>query len=73
MYPPSFYAHIFNGMFLFFAILFMYWNMRNTSKLDPYKMGIFLLVASIAFGVHGISHLGLEYVYNYNPLYWNNY
>ena len=26
------------------------------------------LIFSICIGVHGISHLGLEKIYNYNPI-----
>ena len=27
-----------------------------------------LLVFSLAIGIHGISHLGMEYIYGYNPV-----
>ena len=35
---------------------------------DPYQIVVLVLLVSIAIGIHGISHAGLESVYNYNPL-----
>lgn len=65
---PSFYAHIINGLLLLFAFVILYKNYDKIANLDPYKMTVIILVFSIGVGVHGISHLGLEKVYNYNPL-----
>ena len=38
------------------------------SNLEPYKLIILTLFFSIGFGIHGLSHLGLEKIYNYNPI-----
>lgn len=35
---------------------------------DPYQTIVLLLLFSIAVGVHGLSHLGLEVAYRYDPL-----
>ena len=65
---PSFYAHAFNGFLLFVAFLFIIVHFSSIKKIDSYKIILLLLLFSIAIGIHGISHLGLETVYNYNPM-----
>jgi hypothetical protein len=65
---PSLYAHVLNGLFLLFAfILLLQYGSRKSD--DYYKMLIIYLLFSIAIGIHGLSHFGLEIVYNYNPLH----
>jgi hypothetical protein len=62
---PSLYAHVLNGLLLLFAfILLLQYN-----KTEQYyrTLKIYLLF-SIAVGVHGLSHFGLEFLYNYNSL-----
>jgi hypothetical protein len=65
---PSFFAHLFNGLFLFLGLLFLYKNFPKIKKLDFYKKIILFLLFSIAIGIHGLSHMGLEIFYNFNPL-----
>jgi hypothetical protein len=65
---PSFYAHILNGLFLFFALILALNHLTALKQLDIYKKIIILLLFSVVFGIHSISHVGLEAVYNYNPL-----
>ena len=43
-------------------------NYNSIINYKPYQIILLSLVFSIAVGVHGLSHLGLEKVYNYNPL-----
>jgi hypothetical protein len=65
---PSIYAHTFSGGILVVGILyFIVYNSRIMSR-DPYQLLVLILLFSIAAGVHGISHVGLESVYSYNPL-----
>lgn len=69
-FPPSVYAHILNGVLLFIALIIIF---TNYSKLLKYegnscKLVYLILLLSIAVGIHGISHLGLESIYGYNPL-----
>jgi hypothetical protein len=40
--------------------------------MNKYKVIVLVLLFSIATGVHGISHLGMEKVYGYNPLQLTN-
>ena len=65
---PSFYAHIVNGVLLLAAIIVFMKNYKKLVSLESYKFIKLVLFLSIAAGVHGLSHLGLESVYNYNPL-----
>jgi hypothetical protein len=50
----------------FFCLVTCYSELR---KLDPYRTLVLLLLVSIAVGLHGVSHLGLEKEYDYNPMY----
>jgi putative copper export protein len=68
MYSPSIYAHIFGGAVLVTSILYLFLHMSKVVSRDPYQILVLMLLFSIAIGIHGLSHAGLEYVYNYNPL-----
>jgi len=68
---PSLYAHILNGILLITAFVLLFANYSQIKKhisRDPYKTVLLVLLFSIGVGIHGISHLGLERIYNYNPL-----
>lgn len=66
---PSFYAHILNALFLLLAFFIFVKNYYKIINLDGYKLTKLFLLFSLAVGIHGLSHLGLEYVYNFNPIY----
>lgn len=68
VFIPSFYAHVLNALLMFAAIVVVALNWSKISKLDAYALTKLFLMASIAVGVHGLSHQGLERTYNYNPL-----
>jgi len=65
---PSFYAHILSGFLILISTIIVLIHFKNLIQLDPYKIIVLLLFFSLVVGIHGISHLGLESVYNYNPL-----
>jgi hypothetical protein len=67
-YAPSFYAHVINGLLMLAAFMLLYKNYSKISNLEPYKLILLTLILSICVGVHGLSHLGLESIYNYNPM-----
>jgi tetrahydromethanopterin S-methyltransferase subunit E len=67
-YKPSFFAHIIGGLLLLFAFIILCINYLKIINLDPYKIIILILIFSISIGIHGLSHLGLEKNYNYNPI-----
>ena len=65
--PVSLLAHVFSGLFMFIAFVFV---LMNYSKLrsNVYVFAILLLLLAITMTLHGLSHLGLEVVYGYDPL-----
>lgn len=67
---PSFYAHTINGILLFIALIIIITNYSKLIRLEAYpgRTAYLILMLSIAVGIHGISHLGLERVYGFNPL-----
>ena len=67
-FAPSFYAHIINGLLLLIAFILLFKNYSKIVNLEPYKKISLTLFFSISIGIHGLSHLGLETNYNYNPL-----
>ena len=64
----SFYTHLANIMFVFLAIYFVIANFSYIENMSPEKNIYILLLFSISAGVHGLSHLGLESLYQYNPM-----
>ena len=66
---PSLYAHVINGMLLLVAFILLLQNYNYIKGMDKYKLILLVLLFSIATGVHGLSHLGLEKNYGYNPLH----
>ena len=65
---PSLYAHIITGLLLLIAVILFSINFSKIIRLEPYKLIVLCLLFSSVIGIHGISHLGLEKVYGYNPL-----
>ena len=65
---PSFYAHVANGILVFAAVIYLYYNYNTIKSVDYYKKLVLIILFSIAIGIHSLSHLGLEYVYNFNPI-----
>jgi hypothetical protein len=68
VFIPSFYAHVLNALLMLAAIIVVALNWKKIRSLDAYALTKLFLMASIAVGVHGLSHQGLERTYNYNPL-----
>ena len=65
---PSIYAHIMNGILLFISAILIYRNYSTISRIAASEKIKLVLLFSLAVGLHGLSHLGLEYVYKFNPL-----
>jgi len=68
MIPPSFYAHVLGGVLGLIVLMKILLNFRKVQMLGLYEHLILLLALSIAAGVHGISHQGMEVLYGYYPL-----
>ncbi len=65
---PSFYSLFITGILFLWIIIIVFKSYKTLFKLTPEK-GIHLIACiGLLIGVHGLIHLGLEYVYNYNPL-----
>ena len=57
--------------FLLLAIFFMVvTNFTSLMRLDYYKKIKIMLLLVIAFGIHGLIHLGVETNYGFNPYTW---
>ena len=65
---PSIYAHIMNGILLFISAILIYRNYSTISRIAASEKIKLVLLFSLAIGLHGLSHLGLEYIYKFNPL-----
>lgn len=68
LYSPAIVAHTFSGGVLLASILYFASYFSKIISRDPYQLLVLILLFSIAIGIHGISHIGLESVYDYNPL-----
>jgi hypothetical protein len=66
---PSFFCLVINGFLLFILLLMVIFNFRSFIKTDYIKLLPIIGTVTIAIGMHGMLHLGLEQAYNYNPLY----
>jgi hypothetical protein len=64
---PSFYAHVIGGGLIPIALILIIINLSSIQKLEPYKLVILVLLGSIAMSIHGLSHIGMETIYKYNP------
>ena len=65
---PSLMAHVMSGILLFISIAIFFLCYSQIKSKGVYGLLIILLLSSIASAAHAISHLGMEVVYNYNPL-----
>lgn len=68
LYKPSIAAHAFNGLLLLMALLLLGLNFSKVKLMDPFRLLVLTLLFAIAVSIHGLSHLGLEYVYHFNPI-----
>jgi len=66
---PSFFSLFINGIVLLILSFVVIFNFRSFVKTEYIKLLPILGIISIAFGIHGTLHLGLEQAYNFNPLY----
>jgi hypothetical protein len=68
LYKPSIAAHAFNGILLLVALLLVGLNFSKVKLMDPFRLIVLTLLFAMAVSIHGLSHLGLEYVYHFNPI-----
>ena len=65
---PSLYAHTLNAVLLLVAVVLLITNYSQVMKLGAYEKITLSLLFSGVVGVHGLSHLGLESIYGFNPM-----
>lgn len=65
---PSFYALVSTGFLLLIIFITIIKNFTQIKNQSPNNLITLLALITIALGVHGLLHLGLEYVYKYNPI-----
>jgi hypothetical protein len=65
---PSIRAHTLNGGLLLLGGVLIALNFSFIRRLPALQLITLVLILSIAVGVHGLSHIGVESAYGYNPL-----
>ena len=63
---PSFYGLVFTGIMSLIAIIMFVQNYSKIKDVQSRMVAISLI--GILVGVHSLLHLGMEAVYNYNPM-----
>lgn len=67
---PSFTSLFVTGFLLLFISILLISQYKAFRGLDFYRKTMILSLITIAIGVHGIIHLGLEMNYGFNPYRW---
>jgi hypothetical protein len=65
---PSFYSLLITGILTLWVLIIIFKNYKSLNKLRAEKSIHLIVCVGLLIGVHGLIHLGLEYVYNYNPI-----
>jgi hypothetical protein len=65
---PSIMTHTLNGGLLLLGGLLIFLNFSFIRRLPALQLITLVLILSIAVGVHGLSHVGVEKAYGYNPI-----
>jgi len=64
---PSLNSLFVTGLFILFILVLFVTNYKKIINLDFYRKITLLSLITIAFGVHGLIHLGVESAYGFNP------
>jgi len=67
---PSLNSVFFTGIIILFVFFIFIKNFSKFLKLSYYDKLILLCSMSIAIGMHGMIHLGVETNYGFNPYDW---
>jgi len=65
---PSFYSLAFTGFLILSIFIIIFANLKRFKHLSPECLIKVISLIGILIGIHGLQHLGLEVVYNYNPM-----
>lgn len=69
VYAPSYFAQVANGLLILIFLYILFSNYKSFLKTNYITQLQIIGSLAIALGVHGSLHLGLEQVYDYNPLF----
>lgn len=64
---PSFNSLVVTGLAMLLALVIFFKHRKSFLDMDHYKQIKLLFMFTIAIGIHGLLHLGVESVYNFNP------
>ena len=67
---PSLNSLFVTGFLLLLILMIFITNYKKIINLDNYHKITMLSLITIAFGVHGLIHLGVEKEYGFNPYRW---
>ena len=67
---PSLNSLFFTGIIILAIFVIFIINFRKIMKLPYYDKLILLCSVTIAIGIHGLIHLGVENSYGLNPYNW---
>ena len=67
---PSLNSLFVTGLLILFILVLFVTNYKKFINLDFYRKITLLSLITIAFGVHGLIHLGVESAYGFNPYRW---
>ena len=67
---PSFNSLFLTGILILSIFIIFVMNFNKIMTLGIYQKITLLSIITIAIGVHGIIHLGLEVNYGFNPYKW---
>jgi hypothetical protein len=67
---PSLNSLFVTGFLILFIFVIFITNYKQFMTLDNYRKITILSLITIAFGVHGLIHLGVEREYGFNPYRW---
>jgi hypothetical protein len=67
---PSLNSLFFTGILLLFIFIIFIKNLKKINNLNYYQKIMLLSTITIAIGIHGLIHLGVEVQYNFNPYRW---
>jgi hypothetical protein len=68
MLAPSFFALFITGLLVLFIVILFASNFKQFYRLNYYQQITLLSFITLAIGIHGLIHLGLEANYGFNPL-----
>ena len=67
---PSLNSLFFTGILLLFILVNIVQHFKEITKFRLYEKVTFLCLLTVAIGVHGLIHLGVENSYGFNPYKW---